>query len=70
MQAIRCCGCGRLRPYGNTEGTLNCMCGARRFFASFPMPGEEAWAIKCYEKELKETGEWFMRLPSFLRRWF
>jgi hypothetical protein len=55
VQAIRCRGCGRLRPHPKTEGTLPCMCGARDFFPSFPMPGEEAWALVIYRKELEEA---------------
>jgi len=63
VQAIRCTQCHRLRPYPNTEGTMWCLCGGRSFVPSFPMPGEEEWAIKIYERELRERGEWIARLP-------
>ena len=33
------------------------------------MPGEEAWAIKCYSRELGKA-RWLNYLPSFLLRWF
>ena len=62
VQAIRCLHCHRLRPHPNTEGTLACMCGGRTFEASYPMPGEETWAVTIYEQELRKAGLWSLRL--------
>lgn len=64
VQAIRCCGCGRLRPLPNTEGTLACPCGHRSFTASEPLPGEEAWALTIYRKELERAGLWAPSLSA------
>lgn len=58
VQAIRCTQCNRLRPYPDTEGTRYCLCGGLKFVASFPMPGEEEWAIAIYKKELMRDGLW------------
>lgn len=62
VQAIRCFGCRRLRPIPRSEGTLACPCGSVRFFPSFPLPGEEEWALTIYRKELEEAGLWTPRL--------
>ena len=60
VQAIRCTLCSRLRPHPNDDDpeSLWCLCGGRAFSPSFPMPGEEEWAITIYGKELKERELW------------
>lgn len=57
VQAIRCSGCHRLRPIPRT-GRPECMCGAWEFFPSFPMPGEENWAMQIYKDELDKKEPW------------
>ena len=64
VQAIRCCGCGRLCPYGDTVGTLHCVCGHEKFYPSFPFPDEEGWALMIYRKELEEAGLWAPSLSA------
>lgn len=64
VQAIRCKGCARLRPHPTTEGTLACMCGHREFYPSYPMPGEEGWALTIYRKELERADLWVPSLSA------
>jgi len=58
VQAIRCTQCCRLRPYPRTFGTRACMCGGLKFVGSFPMPGEEEWAVSIYKTDLQRDGLW------------
>jgi hypothetical protein len=34
------------------------MCGGIRFEGSFPVPGEESWAMTIYRQELIDAGLW------------
>jgi hypothetical protein len=37
---------------------VGCLCGGRKFEPSFPMPGEEEWAMQIYSEDLKERELW------------
>lgn len=58
VQAIRCTTCNRLRPHPTNRENISCLCGGRKFVASFPLPGEEQWALTIYEEELRERELW------------
>ena len=58
IQAIRCRGCHRLRPYPVDGKTFFCGCGGRDFVSSFPHPDEEKLALKLYERQIEERNLW------------